>query len=194
MRLPGFENLPMSGKPAVRASGDWYPPDGVPSPVLANILGDSHPEILASLNDGAVYAYGSDAQLRWIYNFAGGAPKTFASEPVVADLNKDGRPEIIFGTFSLSDNGGHLIILDNTGAELFNITLQNQAKNGNGIGVPAAPAVGDIDGDGTLEIALTTFDHGLDIYNVPGSGTGCQPWPTGRGNTLRNGQGYSYVK
>ncbi|MBI5531287.1 MAG: VCBS repeat-containing protein [Deltaproteobacteria bacterium] len=194
MRMPGFENLPMSGKPAVRESGDWYPPDGVPSPVLANILGDSHPEILASLNDGAVYAYGSDAQVRWSYNFAGGAPKTFASEPVVADLNKDGRPEIIFGTYSLSENGGHLIILDNTGALLFDITLQNQAKNGNGIGVPAAPAVGDLDGDGTLEIALTSFDHGLDIYNVPGSGTGCQPWPTGRGNTLRNGQGYSYVK
>ena len=45
------------------------------------------------------------------------------------------------------------------------------------------------DADGTLEIVLTTFDHGLDVYTVPGSGTGCLPWPTGRGNTLRNGMG-----
>lgn len=188
MRLPGFEKLPMSGKPAVRESGDWYPPDGVPAPVVANILGDSRPEILASLNDGAVYAYGPDAQLRWVYNFAGGAPKTFASEPVVADLNKDGRPEIIFGTYSLTPGAGHLVILDNTGRRLFDIPLPNQGEDGNGIGVPAAPAVGDLDGDGTLEIALTTFDHGLDVFTVPGSGTACAPWPTGRGNLLRNGQ------
>jgi len=135
-----------------------------------------------------VYAYGPDAQLRWVYNFAGGAPKTFASEPVVADLNKDGRPEIIFGTFSLTPGAGHLIILDNTGKLLFDVPLPGQDTDGNGIGVPAAPAVGDLDGDGTLEIALTTFDHGLDVFTVPGSGTACTPWPTGRGNLLRNGQ------
>ncbi len=188
MRLPGWEKLPMSGKPAVRASGDWYPPDGVPAPVVANILGDKRPEILASLNDGAVYAYGPDAGLRWVYNFAAGAPKTFASEPVVADLNKDGRPEILFGTYSLSPGAGHLIILDNTGNKLFDLPLPGQGEDGNGIGVPAAPTVGDLDGDGTLEIALTTFDHGLDVFTVPGSGTSCTPWPTGRGNLLRNGQ------
>jgi hypothetical protein len=36
---------------------------------------------------------------------------------------------------------------------------------------------------------LSTFDHGLDVYTVPGSGTGCLPWPTGRGTPLRNGTG-----
>ena len=38
-------------------------------------------------------------------------------------------------------------------------------------------------------LILTTFDHGIDVYTVPGSGTGCLPWPTGRGNVLRNGMG-----
>ena len=46
-------------------------------------------------------------------------------------------------------------------------------------------------GNGTLEIVLTTFDHGIDVYTVPGSGTDCLPWPTGRGNLLRNGMGPS---
>ena len=41
----------------------------------------------------------------------------------------------------------------------------------------------------SLEIVLTTFDHGIDVFRVPGSGTNCLPWPTGRGNTLRNGTG-----
>ena len=65
--------------------------------------------------------------------------------------------------------------------------LRNQGRNGNGIGVPAAPSIGDLDGNGTLEIVLTTFDHGLDVYTVPGSRAGCLPWPTGRGSLLRAG-------
>ena len=67
--------------------------------------------------------------------------------------------------------------------------LKRQRRDGNGVGVPAAPSIGDLTGDGTLEIVLTTFDHGIDVYTVPGSGTGCLPWPTGRGSTLRNGAG-----
>jgi hypothetical protein len=195
MRLPGWESFPISGKPAVRGDGDWYPPDGVPAPAIANILGDARPEIVATINDGAVYAYGPDAQLLWRYDYAKGAAKTFASEPVVADLNRDGVPEVVFGTYSLNKNGGRLLVLGNTGQELFDLVLENQGDGGgNGIGVPAAPSIADLDGDGTLEIVLLTFDHGIDVYTVPGSGTGCLPWPTGRGNLLRNGQGSAYVR
>jgi hypothetical protein len=193
MRLPGWETLPISAKPVPRASGDWYPPDGVPAPAIANILGDKHPEIIASINDGAIYAVGPDAQILWHYNYAKGAAKTFASEPVVVDLNRDGVPEIVFGTYALSANAGRLVILSNTGAELYDIPLPGQGSDGNGIGVPAAPSVADLDGDGTLEIVLLTFDHGVDVFNVPGSGTQCLPWPTGRGNLLRNGQGPATV-
>lgn len=194
MRMPGWENLPISASPPIRGDGDWYPPDGVPSPVIANILGDSHPELIASINDGGVYAYDHDAKLLWMYNYAKGAPKTFASEPVVADLNRDGLPEVIFGVYSLQPNAGRLVILANTGAELFDVVLSGQGTGGgNGIGVPAAPSVADIDGDGTLEIALLTFDHGVDIFTVPGSGTKCVLWSTGRGNLLRNGQGLATV-
>jgi hypothetical protein len=195
MRLPGWETLPLSGKPTPRGANDYYPPDGVPAPAIANILGDSRPEIIASINDGAIYAIGPDAQLLWRYDYAKGVAKTFASEPVVVDLNRDGVPEIVFGTYSLKPNGGRLIVLRNTGEELFDLTLDNQGTGGgNGIGVPAAPSVADIDGDGNLEIVLLTFDHGVDVYTVPGSGSACLPWPTGRGNLLRNGQGPAYVR
>jgi hypothetical protein len=195
MRLPGWETLPMSAKPAVRVGDDWYPPDGVPAPAIANILGDERPEIVAAINDGAVYAYGPDAQLLWRYDYAKGAAKTFASEPAVVDLNRDGVPEVVFGTYSLRKNGGHLVVLSNTGEELHDLTLEKQDDGGgNGIGVPAAPSVADLDGDGNLEIVLLTFDHGVDVYTVPGSGTGCLPWPTGRGNLLRNGQGPAYAR
>jgi hypothetical protein len=188
-RLAGWEKLPLSFKPDPRGDGDWYPPSGVPAPVTVSILGDSRPEIVATINDGFVYAYGPDAQLLWRFDHARGAGRTFASEPVVVDLNRDGRPEIAFGTYGLEKDAGHLVILANTGELLHDVVLPGQGQDGNGIGVPAAPAVGDLDGDGNLEIALMTFDHGLDVFTVPGSSDNCMPWPTGRGNLLRNGAG-----
>ncbi|HVY47082.1 MAG TPA: VCBS repeat-containing protein [Minicystis sp.] len=193
MRHAGFEQFPKSQKPPVRDSGDYYPPDGVPSPAVANLLGDAAPEVVVSLNDGFVYAYDHTSKLLWKYDATHGKDHHFMSEPVIADLNDDGRPEVIFGTYSLDPGGGHLIILANTGELLFDVPLPNQGMNGNGIGIPAAPTVGDLDGDGQLEIAVVTFDHGVDVFTVPGSKTACMPWPTGRGNYLRNGQGPNYA-
>ena len=85
--------------------------------------------------------------------------------------------------------GGRLIVLTGAGKLLYDIRLPHQGSDGNGIGVPAAPSIGDLDGDGRLEIVLSTFDHGIDVFRVPGSGTNCLPWPTGRGNLLRNAMG-----
>ena len=62
-------------------------------------------------------------------------------------------------------------MLSAAGKTLTTSACRHQGKDGNGIGVAAAPSIGDLDGDGTLEIVLTTFDHGLDVYRVPGSGT-----------------------
>ena len=47
----------------------------------------------------------------------------------------------------------------------------------------------DVNRDGELEIVVTTFDHGIDVDRVPRSNTKSLPWPTGRGNLLRNGAG-----
>ncbi len=188
-RHAGFETLPFTDKPTVRGANDYYPPDGIPAPVTVNVLGDARPEILASIPDGYLYAISPDGQRLWRYDYAKGTPKVFASEPVVADLNKDGIPEIVFGTYSLATNGGHLIVLANTGALLFDVELPKQGTNGNGIGVPAAPAIGDLDGDGQLDIVVATFDHGLDVFTVPGSGKACMLWSTGRGGLLRSGTG-----
>ena len=39
-RHAGFVTLPLSGKPAVRPDGDWYPPSGIPAPTVVDIAGD----------------------------------------------------------------------------------------------------------------------------------------------------------
>jgi hypothetical protein len=193
-RKAGFEQLPMSDKPAVRASDDYYPPDGIPAPTTVSIVGDARPEIVAPINDGYIYAIGPDGARLWRYDFAKGKPKVFASEVVVADLNKDGVPELVFGTYSLEEGGGKLVVLDNTGRLLHEIALPGQGKNGNGIGVASAPTIADLDGDGQLEILVQTFDHGIDVFTVPGSGKGCVLWPTSRGGPTRTGAGPSTAR
>jgi hypothetical protein len=39
-----------------------------------------------------------------------------------------------------------------------------------------------------LEIFVQTFDHGMDVFTVPGSAANCLPWPISRGGPLRIGQ------
>jgi hypothetical protein len=188
-RHAGFSTLPLSRKPAVRGPSDYYPPSGIPAPALVDIAGDRRPEIVASVPDGFVYAVGPTGRRLWRYDYARGRKKTFASEVVAADLNRDGTPELVFGTYGAARGSGRLIVLSAAGRKLYDIRLKHQGNDGNGIGVPAAPSIADIDGDGRLEIVLSTFDHGLDVYRVPGSGTNCLPWPTGRGSLLRSGTG-----
>lgn len=114
----------------------------------------------------------------------------YASEPTVADLNQDGSPEIIFSTFGdpAVHDSGHLIILASDGALLHDVPLPNPGVNGNGNGAPAAPTVADLDQDGQVEILVQTFEHGMDIFTVPGSSDNCLLWRTARGGPLRMGR------
>jgi hypothetical protein len=55
--------------------------------------------------------------------------------------------------------------------------------------------VGNIDDDPELEVVATydnhhiqAFDHGLDVFTIPGSADNCVMWPTARGGPIRSGQ------
>jgi hypothetical protein len=186
-RHAGFTTLPLTGKPLPRAAGDWYPPDGVPAPALVDLNRDGKKDIVFPGNDGFVYAVSSTGKRLWRYGYAPGKARTFASEVVAADLNRDGVPELVFGVYGLKSGSGRLVVLTASGKLVSNRRLPNQRANGNGVGIAAAPSIGDIDGNGTLEIVTLSIDHGLDVFTVPGSKAGTATWPTGRGGLLRAG-------
>jgi hypothetical protein len=188
MRKAGWETLPRGGTPI--QDDDWYPPIGVPAPTIVDIQGDERPEILVSLNDGLLYAFSYDGQELWHFNYLVENGIMYSSEVVVADLNQDGSPELLLSTFGDPDvdNAGHLMILAADGALLHDVALPDPGHNGNGNGAPAAPTVADLDGDGELEVFVQTFEHGMDIFKVPGSATNCLLWSTARGGPLRTGQ------
>ena len=101
---------------------------------------------------------------RFVRNIDTGETGWFAS-PALVDLTGDRRLEIVAPFYR----------------------LRNQRTNGNGVGIAAAPSIADLDRDGRLEIVVTTFDHGIDVYRVPRSNAKRLPWPTARGNLLRDG-------
>src|SRR4029077_18655185 len=93
-RQAGLESLRMSNHPVVRPDGDWYPPSGIPAPTVVDLVGDSTTEVVSAVPGGGVYAVGPDGHRLWTYQYADPKAKTFASEVVAADLNKDGTPEL----------------------------------------------------------------------------------------------------
>jgi hypothetical protein len=105
-----------------------------------------------------------------------------ASESTIADLNQDGIPEILFNSYGVptstlslpqtAKNSQNLYVLSNTGALLFKIPYNTATfsgtgtGNGNGDGAAGAPSVGDLNGDGQLEIVSHTFGNKRSVVVV----------------------------
>ncbi len=189
MRKPGWETFPRGGDP-ISVDG-YYPPNGIPAPTIVNLQGDENLEIVVSLNDGFMHAYDAEASELWKFDYTFGKTVMYASEAVATDLNGDGSPEVLFTTYGAPGqlDSGHLVVLGADGSLLHQVQLKNEGEeNGNGNGSPAAPTVADLDGDGELEVFIQTFEHGMDVFSLPGSQSNCMVWPTGRGGPLRMGQ------
>ncbi len=121
MRPSGWENLPR-GEDPILVDG-WHPPLGAPAAVTVNLQGDDRPEIIVSLNDGFLYTFDAGAHLLWRFNYMHGQAVMYASEPVVADLNQDGSPEVLFATYGAPDvaNSGNLVVLAADGSPLHDV-------------------------------------------------------------------------
>ena len=96
--------------------------------------------------------YNFNPALEWHWNSSQINPDSVnvISSPVVADINKDNIPDIIFSTYADQEyrmNGTLRVISGNSGTEILTVTNQN-------ISALTSIAVGDIDNDGQLEILL----------------------------------------
>ncbi|HYN87566.1 MAG TPA: VCBS repeat-containing protein [Ardenticatenaceae bacterium] len=163
-----------------------------PNPAVADLDGDGRMEILYPSYDGRLHAFWLDTREHgnWpyeVYN-AGEGIYRFGSEPAIADLNDDGKAEIIFASWTQKGSGrsGKLHILDWQGNRLHEVELP-PALDDNWNGAMAAPTLADIDGDPDLEVVLNTARSGVVAYDLPGSADARVLWGTGRGNYARSG-------
>ena len=142
------------------------------------------PELVFAGFDGQVHVVGADRRALWSLRYTTES-NVLTGGVAIADLSGDGRPELVFATYSTSPGSGQLIVASAEGAMLHRLPLP-------GRGALAVPTLADVDGNGTLEIVVNLKDaesgkgSGL-VFTVPGSTAGCRLWPTGRGNDLRNG-------
>jgi len=162
------------------------------SPVVIDLDGNGSNELVAAYYD--VYVFGSDGSL--LDRADDGDSRVYAPH-VVADLDGDGITEVVAGrghlVWAWEWNGSALVVKSGWPADTTtggnSPEIRGMASGDlDGNGAPAAPAVGDLDGDGQLEVFVQTFDHGLDVFTIPGSAANCLMWPTARGGPLRSGQ------
>ena len=163
-----------------------------PNPVVADLDGDGHKEILFASYDGCMHVFWLDKTEHhsWPYDVtqAGGYYR-FASEPVVADLDSNGYAEVIFTSWVEKDSyeTGKLHILDYQGTVVCDTDLPPAFGSPTWNGGLPAPTLANIDSDNDLEIVVNTAHSGVVAYDLTGTTQAVLLWPTGRGSFQRCG-------
>ena len=146
-------------------------------PVTVDIDGDGNKEILYAACDGKVHCFSLDGTEHGAWPFSitkrSSPVAEYATVPVCADVNGDGKQEVIFATYTRKDQlaqRGRLFVLNANGAILAQTTIPTKWGDGdaNPNGCRATPTVADVDGDGGCEIVLTSLYSGVMVYDLGG--------------------------
>ena len=179
-RWTGWE-LPASGSNLIGSTTVKM----IEAPAIGDLTGDGRPEIVLATQDGFVRAYTAAKQVLWAYNYAQGK-NIHTSETVIGDVDGDGWNEVVFGTFDINyGNVGPVgvYILDHNGSPKPGTPLWVAAP-----GISSSPALGDLDGDGLIEIAAATYSGWMYVWDAPGQALSDRlPWPMARHDLQRTG-------
>jgi len=153
------------------------------SPALADMNGDGFTDIVLASSNGRVYVIDRSgiSVPPWTASsrFSPLTSDATLASPVVADINGDGKHDVVVG----DENGSLAALSGMSGAMLqgFPIALAAEATG--------TPALCDCDGDGMSEVV--TVDYGGTVhvwdYDAPFSPGGPAPWPQFHHDARRSG-------
>ena len=176
-RLSGWET-PAGGSGVL--SDDYHPQQ---APSVADLNQDGQFDIVLPTRDGWIRAYEADKSLLWAFDFAKGK-LIYASEAVIGDVDDDGLPEIIFGVYDPALTNSRTVglwILEHNGVPKSGMPLTVDQP-----GIYAAPSLGDLDGDGDIEIAAAARKGKIYVWDLPAAYNPANlPWPMARFNPRR---------
>lgn len=161
-----------------RASGT----SKAPSPAIADMNNDGFNDIVFQSTNGYLFVYnrtGSPLAPLWAVKHTTLTSGTAECSPIVADLNGDGRNDVLLG-----DEAGVLTAIsgmDGTVLPGFPIQMSGEVRG--------TPAVADIDNDGKTEIVLANWDKNIYVwdYDFPFQPSGVAPWPQFHHDARRTG-------
>ncbi|MBN8726555.1 MAG: VCBS repeat-containing protein [Xanthomonadales bacterium] len=137
------------------------------SPVVARlgVVGDSLQDIIVGTTGGYVIAYHANGTFLWARRTGGVA---IQSKPAVADIDGDGRLEVVVTAGSPSGNGGGMYVLRRDGSLKCSHELPATTQ-----GFYGSPAVGRLDRTRPtqMQIVVGGFDHSIRAFHAD-----CSEW------------------
>ncbi|NLB35053.1 MAG: FHA domain-containing protein [Elusimicrobia bacterium] len=130
-------------------------PARYPSPVLVDITKSGTPDLLCGWVNGKIYAFnGRNGALLWEENTE--HSNRIISSPAIADFSKRGLYEAL-----ITGEDGYISLLD------LRSDVRNRILVSASVGSPitSAPVIGDITGDGFLEIIASTLNNSLHAFS-----------------------------
>jgi len=163
----------------------------VSQPVIADLgLTPGFAQIVFGTTTGQLYVLQHNGDGSW--GPAPGWPVTvsahIASSPAVADLDGDGIPEIVVGYGSNYDpsHQGGASAFRRDGTLMWSVVTAAFSDGTNSwthAPVVGTPAIGDVDGDGKLEVVFGSFDHHVYLVDAA-TGAAKTGWPVDVGDTV----------